>query len=68
MTLEDLLKMKINGVSPVTKEPIQYSPDFRMAVQREMEGGVHVIVHADGHNSETLDFIVTGNELNPLGS
>lgn len=68
MTLEELLKMKIDSVSPVTQQPVQYSPDFRMAVQGECDDGVHVIIHAYGHSSETLDFVVVGNELRPLGS
>lgn len=66
-TLEDLLRMKVKGISPVTKEPIEYSPEFRVAVQGESGDGVHVIVHANGHDSDTLDFIVSGNELKRLG-
>lgn len=68
MTLEQLLKMKIDGISPISKESISYPPDFRVAVQGERDGGVHVIVHALGHSSETLDFIVVGNELREIGS
>jgi len=60
--------MKIDGTSPVTKQPIQYAPEFRVSVQDECDGGVHIIIHADGHNSETLDFMVTGNNLKPIGS
>ena len=63
LTLEQLLRMKIAGTSPVTGKAIQYPPEFRVAVQNETEDGVHIIVHANGHNSETLDFIVKGNEL-----
>lgn len=64
--LETLLRMQIEDVSPVSGEPISYSPDFRVAVQRIGEGGVHIIIHANGHNSETLDYIVSGNELKGL--
>ena len=66
MTLEDLLKMQIDGISRVTNKPIKYSPDFRIAVQGERDGGIHIIVHAQDHDSDTLDFIVNGNELTPL--
>lgn len=66
MLLEDLLRMKVDGVSAVTGKAIRYSPDFRISVQFERGDGVHIIVHADGHNSDTLDFVVRGNELTQL--
>lgn len=59
-TLEDLLRMKvqINGSKA--------SPDFRVAVQCESESGVQVIVHALGHNSDTLALLVHGDEITKL--
>lgn len=57
-TLEQLLRMQVkypNG---------NYgSPEFRVAVQGERDGGVHFIIHASGHDSETLDLVAVGNEL-----
>jgi hypothetical protein len=66
MTLEQLLRMEIKGKSPVSKEDISYPPEFRVAVQSKTDDGVHIIIHANGHNSETLDFIVRGNKLLPM--
>ena len=57
-TLEELLRMRIR-----TRNGIEFTPDFRLAVQSEKEGGTHVIVHPLGHDGDTLDFIVKGNEL-----
>lgn len=66
MSLEQLLRTKIPAK---TKDgvDIEISPEFRVAVQ-SLEGkgdfkGVHIIIHANGHNSDTLDFLVNGNEL-----
>lgn len=64
--LETLLRMQVEDVSLVSGETISYSPEFRVAVQQIGEGGVHIIIHADGHSSDTLDFIVSGNELKGL--
>ena len=63
MSLEKLLKMKVKGENSVTKKEVEFSPDFRIAVQNITEKGVHIIVHANGHNSDTLDFLVKGNKL-----
>ena len=73
MTLEDLLRMTVKGKNSVTKQDIEYHPDFRVAVQSDSavaggNKGVHIIIHANGHNSETMDFIVTGNELFDIGN
>ena len=65
-TLEDLLRMTVKGRSAVTQQEINYPPQFRVSVQNIRDGGVHFIIHADGHNSDTLDFIVKGNTLVPL--
>lgn len=67
MSLEDLLRMKINGTSGVTGEPVKFSPHFTVSVQGEIGGGVHFIIHADSYNSETLDFIVFQDEIKPYG-
>lgn len=65
MTLQQLLETTVVSKNKDGNE-IQVSPDFRVAVQGERDGGVHIIVHPHGHNGETLDFVVSGNELKPL--
>ena len=63
-TLEDLLKMKIDGISPVTGKDIQFSPEFVVSIQEvSAKKGVRFIIHANGHNSDTLDFWINGNKL-----
>lgn len=64
--LEDLLRTK---VTPKDKNnpALEISPEFLVKVQ-SLEGhgdfkGVHILIHANGHNSDTLDFLVNGNEL-----
>lgn len=42
---------------------VMVSPEFRVAVQSKTDEGIHVIVHANGHNSDTVDLIVTGDEI-----
>lgn len=67
MTLEELLRMTVPvGPGCVAPEGTPMSPEFRVAVQHVAEDAVHIIVHANGHDSETLDFEVRGNELSPL--
>lgn len=66
MNLEQLLRMKVSGISAVSGEDIEYSPEFRVSVQRESEDGVHVIIHADGYDSETLDLLVSENRIRVL--
>lgn len=66
MTLEDLLRTKVKGKDKDENE-VEYSPEFRVAVQ-SLEGngefkGVHILIHPNGHNGETLDFLVNRNEL-----
>ena len=58
--LEQLLKMKISGHSPVTGRHIKYSPSFIVDVQEESEKGVKIIIQ------DTLDFLVKGNKLEQL--
>jgi hypothetical protein len=67
-TLQDLLNMEIKGKSPVTGNDIKFSPEFRVAVQSKTKEGVHIIIHAVGHNSETLDLIVSGDNVAHLCS
>ena len=64
-TLESLLRMKVK--SEGKDGPVDISPQFRVAVQGEVLGGVHFIIHANGHDSETLDLVVFGNVLKDLG-
>lgn len=62
VSLEDLLRMKYQS-SDHAGRGIKVSPQFVVKVQGEEEGGIHFIIHADGHNSETLDFIVKGDSI-----
>jgi len=66
-TLEDLLRMKVDGFRAVDNKKINVTPDFRVAVQRVTDQGVHFIIHAAGFDSETLDFVAVGNTLYELG-
>ena len=45
--LEELLRMKIDGISVVTDKPIEFSPEFRVAVQEVTDEGVRIIIHAN---------------------
>ena len=64
-TLENLLRMECDTVS-VTGQDIVVVPNFRVAVQKKTDAGVHIIIHADDFDSDTLDFVVKGNELKPI--
>lgn len=67
MTLEDLLRMTVPvGPGCVAPEDTPMSPDFRVAVQEITDDGVRVIIHADGHTSETMDYVVQGDSLRQL--
>lgn len=69
MTLEELLKMNVCAKSEVTGKEVMVSPGFIVLVQHECpNGGVHFIIHADGYNSDTLDFVVRGNDLEQLNT
>lgn len=62
--LEKLLRMTVPvGPGCVAPEDTPMSPDFRVSVQNIADDHVHFIIHADGHNSDTLDFRVSGNAL-----
>lgn len=50
---------------------IQITPQFRLSVQNLhwTNGGddaVHFIIHANGYNSETLDYVVYGDNVTEL--
>lgn len=67
-TLEDLLRMTVPAKDKDGND-IQITPEFRLAVQNfNKEGGIHFIVHANGYNSDTLDYIVKDNTLKYLES
>lgn len=65
MTLEDLLRKKVSGKDK-DGDVVYFPPEFRVSVQSVNTEGVHIIIHADGHNSDTLDFRVKGNTLSPV--
>lgn len=65
MKLEQLLRTMVPAQN-FDGDDIEISPEFRVAVQSITPDGVHIIIHANGHNSDTLDFIVSGNELKAL--
>lgn len=65
MTLQDLLSMTVESKN-ISRGIIQVPPEFRVTVQEKTEQGVRIIIHADGHNSETMDFWVKGDELSPV--
>jgi len=72
VTLEDLLRMTVISQDKDGKA-IEVSPEFRVSVQSLKTAyngvtGVHFLIHANGHNSDTLDFVVIGNDLNDLGN
>jgi hypothetical protein len=47
----------------VGEEGSPMSPEFRVSVQLVTDEGVHFIIHADGHSSDTLDVVVTDKGL-----
>jgi hypothetical protein len=61
-TLEELLRMKMPAKNK-DGENIEVTPSFRVAVQGERVGGIHIIVHPVECSGDTLDFIVRRNEL-----
>lgn len=64
MNLEELLRMKVESEGIHGK--VEISPDFRVAVQKISDSGVHIIIHPAGHNGETLDYMVNGDELSQI--
>lgn len=66
-TLESLLKMQVFVEKPTMPGvPIATTPHFRVSVQGPRDGGTHFIIHADGYNSDTLDFVAKGNTITPV--
>ena len=67
MNLEELLRMTVPvPAGCVAPEGSPMSPEFRVSVQEVGEDGVHFIIHAVGHDSETLDLVAQGNQITPL--
>ena len=64
-TLEDLLRMKVK-VKDISGKEIEMTPDFRVSVQHFKEDKIHFIIHPEGYNGETIDFVVKGNKLEYL--
>lgn len=61
MNLEGLLKTQVE------ESGVKFTPDFRVAVQNtNKHNGIHIIIHPNGYNGETLDFVVRGNSLEQL--
>jgi len=73
-TLENLLRMQVsklpNGTILRDKHGfvIAFTPEFRVAVQSITEDGVHVIIHANGHDSDTVDLLIKNNDVSVIGS
>lgn len=65
MNLEELLRTQVE-CEDGRGNTVQISPEFRVSVQGERDGGLHFIIHAHGYDSETLDFVVKGNELTQI--
>lgn len=67
MTLEELLRTTYPiGPGCMAPEGTLASPNFRVSIMGSTPGGVHMLIHAEGHDSATLDFFVTGNTLVPI--
>ena len=62
MNLQQLLEMTVTAKDK-DGEPVEVSPEFRVAVQEITPDGVRIIIHANGYNSDTLDYVVQGNVL-----
>jgi len=65
MTLQQLLETTVISQDKDGNN-VEVSPDFRVSVQKVINGGLHFIIHPSGHDGETLDFVVTGNTVEPL--
>lgn len=62
MTLEDLISMRVKS-KDIHGNDVLVSPEFRVAVQRFDDDGAHVIIHADGYDSETLDLCIQDDDV-----
>lgn len=67
-TLEKLIRESsyINEDEDTTGYGLTVYPDLRLSVQKVTDEGIHIIIHVDGRNSNTLDFIINDNELKEL--
>lgn len=63
-SLEQLINSKVEV--EFDGEQTSIVPDLRIAKQKELAFGVHVIVHPAEHSGTTLDFVVCGNTCAPL--
>lgn len=66
-TLEELLRTKVTSKFVSEGKRIEITPIFRVAVQGEADNAVHIIIHPQDYDGDTLDFLVTGNVLTPIG-
>ena len=67
VTLEELLRMTVPvGPGCIVPEDTPMSPDFRIAVQEKIDDGIRIIIHANGYDSDTLDFMVKGNSIEEI--
>ncbi|MDH5183387.1 MAG: hypothetical protein OEX12_05800 [Gammaproteobacteria bacterium] len=64
--LYDLLGMEIESKDK-DGNPIMVSPEFVVKVQHKTDLGIHVIIHANGHSSDTVDLVVGENKIIKLG-
>jgi hypothetical protein len=65
--LNRLLRMTVpvpSGCVAAAGQPM--SPEFRASVQLITDDGVHFIIHARGHSSDTLDLVLTSRGLTLL--
>lgn len=66
-TLEQLLRMTVPvPAGCIAPEGTPISPEFRVSVQNIFDESVRIIIHANGHDSDTLDFRVQGNQITPM--
>ena len=66
-TLEELLRTKVIHRRESDGQEVEITPEYRVAVQGDVDNTVHIIIHPLGYHGDTLDFYVTGNELTPIG-
>ena len=66
-TLQDLLDMEVESEDKDGNKVI-VSPEFVIKVQSKTMDGLHILIHALGHSSETVDLIVNGDDIQHLGT